>query len=125
MRTCRKCGARLRRLHWNSLQRFKYLAVYQCPECQHEESVPRFSYRLGDECCCPRCGTSRLTMLRERDRIDRMDSGIYNLLARLGGGKLYHCCFCRLQFYDRRPLPERTERPDPTPATEPVSKAHQ
>ncbi|HEY2012183.1 MAG TPA: hypothetical protein VGH38_01725 [Bryobacteraceae bacterium] len=68
--------------------------------------MPRFSYRLGDECRCPRCGTTRLTKLKERDGIDRMEPGIWNLLARLGGGKLYHCCFCRLQFYDRRPMPE-------------------
>jgi hypothetical protein len=31
-----------------------------------------------------------------------MRSGMLNLLNRLGGGKLYHCWFCRLQFYDVR-----------------------
>jgi len=87
------------------MQRLGYIALFACPDCHHVESVPRFSYRLGDECRCPRCGTSRLSKLKERDHIDRMEFGLWNLAARVCGGKLYHCCFCRLQFYDRRPLP--------------------
>ena len=31
-----------------------------------------------------------------------MRKGIFNLLQRMAGGKLYHCWFCRLQFYDTR-----------------------
>jgi hypothetical protein len=31
-----------------------------------------------------------------------MHTGILNFLQKLGGGKLYHCWFCRLQFYDTR-----------------------
>jgi hypothetical protein len=31
-----------------------------------------------------------------------MQKGLLNLLQRLSGGKLYHCWFCRLQFYDTR-----------------------
>jgi len=38
-----------------------------------------------------------------------MDWGLWNLAARVCGGKLYHCWFCRLQFYDRRPLAEIKE----------------
>ena len=104
MRSCRQCGGKLKRIHRTWLQRFTYLSIYSCEECRHEEFVPRLSYRLGSECRCPRCGTTRLVKLRQRDHIDRMETGVWNLLARIGGGKLYHCCFCRLQFYDRRPL---------------------
>jgi hypothetical protein len=42
-----------------------------------------------------------------------MENGIWNFLSRLGGGKLYHCCFCRLQFYDRRPSPEQQSITEP------------
>jgi len=105
MRQCRQCGGRLKRVHRSYMQRLGYIALFACPDCHHVESVPRFSYRLGDECRCPRCGTSRLSKLKERDHIDRMEFGLWNLAARVCGGKLYHCCFCRLQFYDRRPLP--------------------
>ena len=33
-----------------------------------------------------------------------MHTGLLHLLERLAGGALYHCCFCRIQFYDRRVL---------------------
>lgn len=89
-------------MHRSFLQRIAHVALFSCQDCRHTESIPRFSYRLGDQCRCPRCGTNRLTKLKERDHIDRMEFGLWNILARIGGGKLYHCCFCRLQFYDRR-----------------------
>jgi hypothetical protein len=41
-------------------------------------------------------------LLKRRDGIDRMYRGGLSLLHRLLGGKLYHCWFCRLQFYDLR-----------------------
>jgi hypothetical protein len=40
--------------------------------------------------------------LKRRDGIDKMQNGLANLLHKLVGGKLYHCWFCRLQFYDVR-----------------------
>lgn len=33
-----------------------------------------------------------------------MQSGFINFLNKISGGKLYHCWFCRLQFYDLRPV---------------------
>ena len=109
MSVCTRCGGKLRRVHRSTLQRVGYAARYQCTSCRAEEAVPRFAFRMGNECRCPRCGTTHLDKLKEPDVIDRMDSGIWNLAARLGGGKLYHCCFCRLQFYDRRPMAESHE----------------
>ncbi len=64
----------------------------------------RYRYHLGGEARCPHCGTTRLKKLKERDGIDPMQSGLLNLVERLAGGVLYHCCFCRIQFYDRRHL---------------------
>jgi hypothetical protein len=51
---------------------------------------------------CPQCHSVDLTVLRRRDGVDRMRSGIINLFNKVAGGKLYHCWFCRLQFYDVR-----------------------
>jgi hypothetical protein len=51
--------------------------------------------------------------LKERDRIDAMQTGPVNLLKRLARGKLVHCRWCRLQFYDRRPLSSETSQPEP------------
>jgi hypothetical protein len=44
-----------------------------------------------------------------RDKIDRMSTGFLHFAERLCGGRLYHCCFCRLQFYDRRPMANRAQ----------------
>ena len=86
------------------------MAIYECRKCDREEVVPRpFTYRLGDDCRCPICGTHRVSRLKERDKIDRMHTGVLNFFERIGGGSLYSCCFCRLQFYDRRKPLRRNE----------------
>ena len=33
-----------------------------------------------------------------------MERGLLNKLEKLAHGKLYHCKFCRIQFWDRREL---------------------
>jgi len=104
MTKCSQCGGRLRRVHRTFFERFRYAAIYYCKSCETEECVPRlFQYRFGPYCRCPRCGTYRLTKLKERDRIDKMQTGFLNLMERMSGGKLMHCRYCRIQFYDRRP----------------------
>lgn len=110
MAKCGKCGSPgIKRVHRNFWERLSYMAIYECRECRYRDKFPRrYQFRLGSECRCPRCGTYRLTKLRERDKIDRMSHGVMNLVERVLGGRLYHCCFCRLQFYDRRPLLSRT-----------------
>ena len=115
MSQCGQCGGRLRRVHRTFLERFSYMAIYECKDCHQEMCIPRrYRYHLGPEVRCPHCGTTRLSKLKERDGIDPMRSGILNLAERLAGGKLYHCCFCRIQFYDRRHLAPRTPAEAPT-----------
>jgi hypothetical protein len=110
MPKCGECGGHLRRVHRTFLERFSCMAIYACRDCKHEESVPRmYRYHMGPGCRCPRCGTYRVVRLRQRDRIDPMETGLLNLFERLAGGKLYHCRFCRVQFYDRRPLASELE----------------
>lgn len=110
MRKCGYCGSsRLKRVHRTFLERFSYLAIYECRECENEEFVPRrYTFHLGENVRCPRCGTLRVTKLRAPDRIDPMASGLLNYLEKMAGGGLHHCCFCRLQFYDRRTMAPRT-----------------
>jgi len=105
MRRCGYCGGQVRQIHRTFLERFSAQAVYQCRDCHQEQPVPRrFRYHFGPHSRCPQCGTYRLTRLGSRDRIDPMFAGPLNLFERLAGGRLYHCCYCRIQFYDRRPL---------------------
>ena len=79
------------------------MAIYRCKDCREEQVVlRRWRYHFGREARCPRCGTSRLTKLKVPDRIDPKHTGFLNFMERLMDGKLYHCRYCRLQFYDRR-----------------------
>jgi len=105
MNTCGECGGKLRRVHRTFWERFRYLAVYRCRECDRRIPVPwHYTYRFGGASRCPKCGTFRVVNLKARDKIDPMYPGVWNRLQRLGGGSLRHCRFCRVQFYDRRPL---------------------
>jgi uncharacterized Zn finger protein len=111
MLRCANCGGSLRRIHRTFWQRFKYQAYYRCKDCGAEEPHHRiYPYRYGEYARCPRCGTFRVTRLQERDRIDRFHSSLANFLARVRGGSIYHCKFCRLQFYDFRPKRDETAR---------------
>jgi hypothetical protein len=121
---CSQCGGKLRRVHRTFFERFNYMAIYECPKCEREESVPRrFRYHLGSVCRCPVCGTFRVVRLKQRDRIDRLHTGFLNLLERLAGGKLYHCRWCRMQFYDRRKLASESPTPKPPEDSPAVSPA--
>ena len=109
---CKGCGAKLRRVHRTLRERFQYLAVFKCDNCQTEAFAPHpFSFHWGPHSRCPRCGTYRLSKLKERDHIDSMRGGLVNLLKRMAGGRLLHCRICRLQFYDRRPLASEAAAP--------------
>jgi hypothetical protein len=96
------------------------MAIYECRKCEREEFAPRrYRYHLGPNTRCPICGSYRVVKLKYPDRIDKMHTGFLNLLERVAGkGKLFHCRWCRLQFYDRRPLadPQKLQEQTATPA---------
>jgi transcription elongation factor Elf1 len=105
MRCCSQCGGALRRIHRSFWERFAYLAIYECRDCKEINCVQRpYRHHFGEWCRCPHCGTVRVSRLRSRDKIDPMYSGLVNSVKKLVGGGLHHCKFCRVQFYDRRPL---------------------
>jgi DNA-directed RNA polymerase subunit RPC12/RpoP len=118
VRKCGYCGgSRLKRVHRTFFERFSYLAIYECRDCENEEFIPRqYTFHFGENVRCPRCGTTRVTKLRAPDKIDKMAAGFWNTFEKIAGGsKLYHCCFCRIQFYDRRKLAPRVNL-QPIPA---------
>jgi hypothetical protein len=94
------------RIHRTFFERFSFMAIYECRKCQREESVPlRYRYHLGPTCRCPECGTYRVKRLKQPDKIDPKRGGLLNLLERWAGkGRMFHCRWCRLQFFDRRDL---------------------
>ena len=120
----------MRRVHRTLLERVNYLAIYSCKQCHTEDNLPRtHQLHRGKAARCPKCGTFRITRLKGPDRIDRMQTGVLNLLEKMAGGKLFHCRYCRVQFWDRRrlqseiladetaPLVEGEPVPETAPAT--------
>jgi hypothetical protein len=97
------------------------MAIYQCRQCQRIEYLPRhYRFHIGPYSRCPSCGTFRISRLKEPDKIDRMNRGLLNFAEHLAGGRIFHCNFCRIQFYDRRSL--APESPPPPPQSEVVSE---
>ena len=92
MRTCTRCGGRLKRIHRTFAERIAYLAIYECKQCHTEDNMPRAHYlHRGKAARCPKCGTYRIVRLKEPDQIDPMHTGLLNLLERMAGGRLHHC----------------------------------
>jgi hypothetical protein len=105
MLKCEQCGGRLRRVHRTFVERFTYMAIYACHDCDREQTYARrYTYHFGPHCRCPQCGTFRVTRLKAPDKIDRRHTGFLNYLEKQFGGRLHHCRYCRVQFYDRRML---------------------
>ena len=108
----------MRRVHRTFAERLTYVAMYECRQCHLRKPEPRwYALYLGDYPRCPRCGTYRLTRLNVRDKIDKMLKGPINFAQFLWGADLYHCRYCRVQFYDiRKPIaPEVREKATATP----------
>jgi len=120
MLKCGQCGGKLRRVHRTFGERFRYMAIYACRDCKHEEFVARrYRYHFGPHTRCPNCGTFRVVRLRAPDKIVPMFKGFFNFIERISGGSLFHCRYCRVQFFDRRKLASD----DPAPASEVTARS--
>src|SRR5262245_25711919 len=108
MPQCRTCGKRMRRVHRTFVERLFYMGIFECAQCRAPDGFPRrYTVYLGTHSRCPLCGTYRLRPLAAKDHIDRMLMTPMNAWQKIRGGHLYHCRYCRVQFYDQRPLAER------------------
>ena len=124
MLKCEHCGGRVRRVHRTFIERFSYMAIYACRDCDTEKFYPRhYMFHFGPHSRCPRCGTFRVTRLRAPDKIDRLNTGLLNYLEQLAGGRLFHCRYCRVQFHDRRILASEDKTPAPPVSEEKVASS--
>ena len=56
-----------------------------------------------DQVRCPYCKTTRLKILKKLDRIEKLyGNSLMNRMRARRGDTIYHCVYCRLQFYDSR-----------------------
>lgn len=77
------------------------MAVFKCRLCDKRVERPRrFMFYFAAETRCPRCGTDRLSRLNAPDHIDQLHWNLFCLLRPLLNPRLYHCRYCRIQFYD-------------------------
>src|SRR5690349_18132133 len=91
MQTCKECGRNMQRVPRAVVQRLVCRAAFKCPNCGSSRLLHCFSYRLESSACCPQCGNPDVQRLRDQTHFDRRQSGLWNLLSRLFGGRLYLC----------------------------------
>lgn len=99
---CRECGGLLRRSKRRLVERIFYAEAHKCAKCGTRSKTAILDFKNIRYAKCPCCKSVDLTVLKRVDKIDRMNSGFRNFVNRILGGKLYHCWFCRVQFYDTR-----------------------
>jgi hypothetical protein len=103
MAVCAKCGGRMTRRHRRWYQRFFYKQVLQCRKCKIETQTPReFTLKPAALVQCPRCHTHKVSRRIAPDKIDPVVKTFSSVVQGLLGGRLYHCNYCRIQFYDLR-----------------------
>jgi DNA-directed RNA polymerase subunit RPC12/RpoP len=113
---CLQCGGELRRSRRKLFERFGYVKAYRCKDCKARVRLGVASHaKKLKYASCPKCHTHELTAPRRVDKIDKMVGGPRSFFQRLMGGKLYHCWYCRLQFYDLRPRKKSERRMLPGP----------
>ncbi len=124
MAVCDKCGGRMTRRHRKWYQRFMYKQVLQCRKCGIDSQVPReFTLKPTAIVQCPRCHTQKVSRRIAPDKIDPVIKSFSSVVQGLLGGRLYHCNFCRIQFYDlrhtKRASPSRNEPQEQSSVTDP------
>jgi hypothetical protein len=112
MPDCQVCGQETVRTRRNIVQRLYTRAVFKCLRCGNRVAVyRRFVGAFGRYTRCPQCGTRQnLSKLKSIDRVDRLNKNPLRWLLGVLGAPLYHCTFCRLQFWDtrsREPAPKQ------------------
>jgi rubrerythrin len=102
---CQYCGNEVVRVHRTFFEKFTHRYVYSCLVCGERQSPGSFLILdRNAHAICPSCGTGRISRRKEPDLIDPFFRSFKGSIARLLGGQLYRCRYCRIQFYDRRPL---------------------
>jgi hypothetical protein len=89
--------------------------VFECGQCGERQSCGGWLLiDHSEHACCPSCGSYRVSLRQTPDKIDQMYSSPSNFMNRMLGGALFKCRYCRLQFYDQRPLREKSSGPAST-----------
>lgn len=101
---CQKCGAVMTRSHRRGIERLIFAQAFRCSTCNARTRRSYFNAGFDEFANCPRCGNSAPDRRSRRDKVDSMLHSPIRMIHWALGGTLYHCVFCRLQFYDVRGL---------------------
>src|SRR5438552_1301374 len=75
-----------------------------------------------DKARCPHCQTTRLRVLNKLDRIEKLyGNSLMNRMRARRGDTIYHCVYCRLQFYDPRKPGRQADGVAQGPAAKPAA----
>jgi hypothetical protein len=103
MPECPKCGSSLARTHRKFWEKPIYSIMFRCRGCDYRVGGKQDYFRqLTLHTLCPRCGNRDVEKRKTRDRIDKVIYSPLSMLNAFLGGRLYHCVFCRIQYYDVR-----------------------
>jgi hypothetical protein len=89
------------------LGRLWLVRSYRCRECRQPYKIyrPWFSLRAR----CPGCGNADLKAMRKIDPIEGLSRNPASLIQGFLRAPLLYCRWCRLQFYDFRPVVPRAD----------------
>jgi DNA-directed RNA polymerase subunit RPC12/RpoP len=106
LKVCRFCGSRLARVERTLSEKFSKTYVYDCTECGERQSTGTWFNKSSANASCPSCGSFRVSRRRSPDPIDPIYTTLFSFWKRWFGASLFRCRYCRIQFYDFRPLRE-------------------
>jgi DNA-directed RNA polymerase subunit RPC12/RpoP len=110
LKVCRHCGGTLTRVHRTLAEKLNQSQVFKCRHCGERQSIGGLLLiDRGKYASCPSCGSYRVSVRQTPDKIDKMYSSPSSIFKRIFGGTLYRCRYCRIQFYDLRPLRNQPE----------------
>jgi hypothetical protein len=110
---CPNCGGTTIRRHRRGFEKLIFSQTYRCRRCNIRFAKGYFNLGIFEKfASCPQCGNPAPDQRSRRDKVDSMLGGVVRLVHWALGGKLYHCVFCRLQFYDVRPLKPFPQNPE-------------
>jgi hypothetical protein len=99
------------RSHRRGPEKLIFSHTFRCKECGYRLKETYLHTGFSAKyACCPRCSNPAPDQRSRPDKVDSMLHSPIRFAHWLFRGNLYHCVFCRLQFYDIRGLNPNSKR---------------
>jgi len=107
---CGDCGAYSSRVHRTALEKLLYSNVFRCERCGKRTRRPHrllglnLAFYYSTHTRCIRCASFDVRRSAKLDLVDLVSKHPASLLQRLLFAPINRCFYCRLQYFDWRPL---------------------